>query len=96
MRDPRDVIKRPVITERTTDLLASKKYVFEVDLRANKTEIKDAVQTIFGVKVVNVNTMRVKGKPKRVGKYFGRRSDWKKAIVELSEDSKTIEYFESM
>lgn len=96
MRDPRDVIKRPVITERTTDLLASKKYVFEVDLRANKTEIKDAVQTIFGVKVLNVNTMRVKGKPKRVGKYFGRRSDWKKAIVQLSEDSKTIEYFESM
>lgn len=96
MRDPRDVIKRPVITERTTDLLASKKYVFEVDLRANKTEIKDAVQAIFGVKVLNVNTMRVKGKPKRVGKYFGRRSDWKKAIVQLSEDSKTIEYFESM
>ncbi|HBI02700.1 MAG TPA: 50S ribosomal protein L23 [Paenibacillaceae bacterium] len=96
MKDPRDVIKRPVITERTTDMLADKKYVFEVDLRANKTEIKDAVQTIFGVKVVNVNTMRVKGKPKRVGKYFGRRSDWKKAIVQLSEDSKTIEYFENM
>lgn len=95
MKDPRDVIKRPVITERTTDMLADKKYVFEVDLRANKTEIKDAVQQIFGVKVVNVNTMRVKGKPKRVGKYFGRRSDWKKAIVQLSEDSKTIEYFES-
>lgn len=96
MKDPRDVIKRPVITERTTDLLASKKYVFEVDLRANKTEIKDAVQAIFGVKVVNVNTMRVKGKPKRVGKYFGRRSDWKKAIVQISEDSKAIEYFENM
>jgi len=95
MKDPRDIIKRPVITERTTDMLAEKKYVFEVDLRANKNEIKDAVQKIFGVKVVNVNTMRVKGKPKRVGKYFGRRSDWKKAIVQLSEDSKTIEYFES-
>ncbi|WP_027415415.1 50S ribosomal protein L23 [Aneurinibacillus terranovensis] len=96
MKDPRDIIKRPVITERTADLMADNKYVFEVDLRANKTEIKDAVQRIFDVKVVNVNTMRVKGKPKRVGKYFGYRSDWKKAIVELSKDSKALEFFEGV
>ncbi|WCK56697.1 50S ribosomal protein L23 [Aneurinibacillus sp. Ricciae_BoGa-3] len=96
MKDPRDVIKRPVITERTADMMSSNKYVFEVDLRANKTEIKDAVQRIFDVKVVNVNTMRVKGKPKRVGKYSGYRSDWKKAIVQLSEDSKALEFFEGV
>jgi large subunit ribosomal protein L23 len=96
MKDPRDIIKRPVITERTADMMASNKYVFEVDLRANKTEIKDAVQRIFDVKVVNVNTMRVKGKPKRVGKYFGKRSDWKKAIVQLSEDSKSLDFFEGV
>ncbi|WP_047153222.1 50S ribosomal protein L23 [Aneurinibacillus tyrosinisolvens] len=96
MKDPRDIIKRPVITERTADMMSSNKYVFEVDLRANKTEIKDAVQRIFDVKVVNVNTLRVKGKPKRVGKHMGRRSDWKKAIVQLSEDSKALEFFEGV
>jgi large subunit ribosomal protein L23 len=96
MKDPRDIIKRPVITERTADMMSSNKYVFEVDLRANKTEIKDAVQRIFDVKVLNVNTLRVKGKPKRVGKHMGRRSDWKKAIVQLSEDSKALEFFEGV
>ncbi|BAU26103.1 large subunit ribosomal protein L23 [Aneurinibacillus soli] len=96
MKDPRDIIKRPVITERTADMMSSNKYVFEVDLRANKTEIKDAVQRIFDVKVLNVNTLRVKGKPKRVGKYLGKRSDWKKAIVQLSEDSKALEFFEGI
>jgi large subunit ribosomal protein L23 len=96
MKDPRDIIKRPVITERTADMMSSNKYVFEVDMRANKTEVKDAIQRIFDVKVVNVNTMRVKGKPKRVGKYSGYRSDWKKAIVQLSEDSKALEFFEGV
>lgn len=95
MKDPRDIIKRPVITERTSDFMAAKRYVFEVDIRANKTEIKDAVEAIFKVKVTSVNTMRVAGKPKRYGKYNGYRPDWKKAIVQLSADSKELEFFET-
>lgn len=95
MKDPRDIIKRPVITERTSDFMAVKRYVFEVDIRANKTEIKDAVEAIFKVKVTSVNTMRVAGKPKRYGKYNGYRPDWKKAIVQLSADSKELEFFET-
>jgi large subunit ribosomal protein L23 len=96
MKNPRDIIKRPVITERTSDLMANKKYVFEVDLRANKTEIRQAIEQIFKVKVINVNTMRVPAKPKRYGRYSGYTSEWKKAIVSLSEDSKELEFFESV
>lgn len=96
MKDPRDVIKRPVITERTSDMMADNKYVFEVDIRSNKTQIKQAVEQIFGVKVFNVNTMRVPGKPKRYGRYAGYTSEWKKAIVKLSEDSKPLEFFETV
>ncbi|GLX71093.1 large subunit ribosomal protein L23 [Paenibacillus catalpae] len=95
MKNPRDIIKRPVITERTSDFMAVKRYVFEVDLRANKTEIKDAIEQIFKVKVTSVNTMRVAGKPKRYGKYNGYRPDWKKAIVQLSAESKELEFFET-
>ncbi|MEJ8767609.1 50S ribosomal protein L23 [Oceanobacillus sp. HCA-5259] len=94
MRDPRDIIKRPVITEHSADLMADKKYTFEVDPKANKTEIKDAVELIFGVKVEKVNTLNLKGKLKRMGRYSGYRSDRKKAIVELSEDSKELDFFE--
>ncbi|MBO2532844.1 LSU ribosomal protein L23P [Planifilum fulgidum] len=94
MKDPRDIIRRPVITEKSTDLMAEKKYVFEVDPKANKTEIKQAVEQIFGVKVEKVNTMNVRGKVKRFGRYSGRRRNWKKAIVKLTEDSKAIEVFE--
>lgn len=96
MKNPRDIIKRPVITERTSDYMADKKYVFEVDLRSNKTEIKLAIESIFKVKVTGVNTMRVAGKPKRYGKHSGYRPDWKKAIVQLSADSKELEFFESV
>jgi len=95
MKDPRDIIKRPIITERTSDLMANKCYVFEVDTRANKTEIKQAVEQIFKVKVVKVNTMRVPAKPKRYGRYEGYTSEWKKAIVQLSPDSKELEFFEA-
>jgi len=95
MKDPRDIIKRPVITEHSADLMAEKKYTFEVYPKANKTEIKDAVEEIFGVKVVKVNTMNIKGKFKRMGRYGGYRSDRKKAIVQLSEDSKDLEFFEA-
>lgn len=95
MRNPRDLIKRPVITERTSDFMEQRKYVFEVDLRANKTEIKQAIEEIFKVKVTNVNTLRMPAKPKRYGKHSGYTSEWKKAIVQLSADSKPLEYFES-
>lgn len=95
MRDPRDVIKRPVITEHSADLMAEKKYTFEVAPKANKTEIKDAVETIFGVKVVKVNTLNLKGKFKRMGRYGGYRPNRKKAIVQLSEDSKDLDFFEA-
>jgi large subunit ribosomal protein L23 len=96
MKNPRDIIKRPIITERTSDLMASKKYVFEVDMRANKTEIKQAVEQIFKVKVTNVNTIRMPAKPKRYGRYSGYTSEWKKAIVSLSADSKELEFFETV
>ncbi|HLR09171.1 MAG TPA: 50S ribosomal protein L23 [Bacillota bacterium] len=95
MKDARDIIKRPVITEHSADLMADKKYTFEVDPRANKTEIKQAVETVFGVKVIKVNTMNLKGKFKRMGRYGGFRPNRKKAIVELSEDSKELDFFES-
>lgn len=96
MKDPRDIIKRPIITERTSELMANKRYVFEVDLRANKTEIKQAIQQIFKVKVTSVNTLRMPAKPKRYGRHSGYTSEWKKAIVQLSADSKELEFFESV
>lgn len=96
MKSAYDIIKRPVITEHTTDMMASKRYVFEVDLRANKTEIKKAVEAIFKVKVTKVNTLRMPAKPKRYGKYSGYTSEWKKAVVQLSSESKELEFFESV
>ncbi|RYL89898.1 50S ribosomal protein L23 [Sporolactobacillus sp. THM7-4] len=94
MKDPRDIIKRPVLTERTTDQMADKKYTFDVDVRANKSEIKRAVESIFEVKVVKVNTINVKGKPKRYGRYSGYTSKRKKAIVTLTPESKDLNFFE--
>lgn len=96
MKDPRDIIKRPVISERTSDMMSEMKYTFEVDIRANKTQIKQAVEEIFKVKVTQVNTMKMPGKPKRYGRHFGYTSEWKKAIVTLSEDSKPLEFFETV
>jgi large subunit ribosomal protein L23 len=94
MKNPRDIIKRPIITERTSEMLENKKYVFEVDIRSNKTEIKQAVESIFKVKVTNVNTLRMPAKPKRYGRHSGYTSEWKKAIVTLSPESKDLEFFE--
>ena len=92
-----DVIVRPVISERSMAAVADKKYVFEVATAAGKIEIKKAVEEAFGVKVAKVNTMIVPGKAKRMGAGRpGRTKDWKKAIVQLTEDSKTIELFEGM
>ena len=92
-----DIIIRPVITERSMAGAADKKYVFEVAPTAGKIEIKKAIEEIFGVKVAKVNTMNVSGKAKRMGAARpGRTKDWKKAIVQLAEDSKSIEIFEGM
>ena len=96
MRDPHDIIKRPIITEASMDAMADKKYTFVVDKKSNKTEIKNAVEKIFGVKVESVNTMNMLGKKKRMGANVGKRADWKKAIITLTEDSKTIEFFEGI
>jgi large subunit ribosomal protein L23 len=92
--DPRDLIKRPMITERATDLMEQNKYVFEVDRRANKTEIRQAVEKLFGVKVEKVSTMITPKKKKRVGKHVGYTQEKKKAIVKLAVDSKAIEIFD--
>jgi large subunit ribosomal protein L23 len=91
-----DIVIRPIITERSTEGLAEKKYTFEVAKKANKTEIKKAVESLFNVKVAKVNTISVRGKKKRMGRSEGYTSSWKKAIVTLTPDSKTIEFFEGM
>ena len=97
MKNVYDIIKRPVITEQSMESVADKKYVFMVDINSNKTEIKAAVEEVFGVKVAKINTVRMLGKVKRTGAYpAGRRSAYKKAIVTLTADSKTIELFEGM
>lgn len=95
MRNPRDVIKRPIISEKTMRLLEENKYTFRVDSNANKIEIKNAVENLFDVDVLRVTTMNVKGKLKRVGRYQGRTSNWKKAIVTLKDGDK-IEIFEGV
>ncbi len=96
MKSPYDIIKRPIITEQSMERVAEKVYVFEVDKSANKIEIRNAIEEIFSVKVAKVNTMNVLGKEKRMGVHTGFRPDYKKAIVKLAEDSKTIEFFEGM
>lgn len=96
MRNPHDIVIRPLITEKTMDLSQEKKYVFVVDRRANKSEIKRAIEEIFDVNVEKVNTMNMRGKVKRMGRFEGKRPDWKKAIVKLTEESKTIEFFEGL
>ncbi len=93
---PHDILIRPLITERSMDDMAEKKYTFEVDRRSNKTQIKKAVESIFGVKVQKVNTMNMLGKVKRQGLTSGRRRNWKKAIVTLTPESADIEFFDGM
>ena len=91
-----EIIKKPVITENSMDQMVDRKYTFEVAKDANKIEIKKAVEEVFGVKVEKVTTMRVLGKVKRMGANSGKRPDWKKAIVKLTADSKTIEFFDGL
>lgn len=91
-----DIIIRPVITERSMSGIGDNKYVFEVATSANKVEIKKAIETIFGVKVASVNTVKLPGKWKRMGVHTGKTPAKKKAVVTLTADSKPIEIFEGM
>ncbi|OPJ54893.1 50S ribosomal protein L23 [Alkalithermobacter paradoxus] len=94
MTNPHDIIIKPVVTEQSMAEMAEKKYTFIVDKKANKTEVKKAVETIFGVKVEKVNTLNYDGKLKRMGRHEGRTSSFKKAVVKLTADSKEIEFFQ--
>ena len=96
MKNPHDIIIRPLVTEKTMDLQQERKYTFIVDKRSNKTQIKNALESIFKVKVEKVNTVNMRGKIKRMGRFEGKRADWKKAIITLTKDSKTIEFFEAL
>ena len=97
MKSAYDIIKKPVLTEKSYQDMAEKKFTFQVDVRANKTEIKQALESIFeGVKVESVNTMRTIGKIKRQGRTQGRTPEVKKAIITLKKDSKPIPFFEGM
>lgn len=90
----RDIILRPVITEKSTNLMDDKKYTFDVLLTATKTQVRNAVEEIFDVKVKSVNIMNVRGKEKRVGRYFGKTARRRKAIVTLTDDSNDIKVFQ--
>ena len=91
-----DIILKPLLTEKGYDGIADKKYTFIVKKSANKTQIKHAVEKLFGVDVKSVNTVNCKGKLKRMGRNEGYTPDYKKAIVQLEADSKTIEFFDSL
>ncbi|MCC8069808.1 MAG: 50S ribosomal protein L23 [Ruminococcus sp.] len=96
MKAPQDIIIKPIITEKSMDGLQVGKYTFKVAKDANKIEIADAVEKLFNVQVAKVCTMNCNGRTRRVGRYVGKTADWKKAIVTLTEDSKTIEFFDGM
>ena len=97
MKNPHDIILRPVLTEKGYDGIADKRYVFEVAVKANKVEIKQALEAVFkDIKVQRVNTLRRMGKIKRQGRTQGRTPETKKAYVTLAESSKPIEFFEGM
>ena len=92
----RDIIIAPVITEKSVMAMSEKKYTFRVADGSNKIEIAKAIEEIFGVKVAKVNTISMKGKKRRMGRFEGYTSDWKKAVVTLTADSKTIEFFDGL
>ena len=96
MKTGYDVIIRPIITENSMDMAADKKYAFKVAKEANKTEVRKAVEEIFGVDVAKVNVVNVNGKKKRMGRTMGTTSSYKKAVVTLTPDSKEIEIFQDM
>lgn len=93
MIHPRNILISPILTEKSSNLIATRNtYTFKVSINANKIEIAKAIERIFAVKVLNVNTIRMMGKPKRLGKYAGKRPDWKKAIVTLREGDKIADF----
>lgn len=92
MRTPEDIIVRPFITEKSNAEIGSGKYTFIVDVNATKTEIKKAVERLFQVKVIQVNTLNFEGKTKRMGVHVGPRPDWKKAIVKIDLNPKPVSY----
>ena len=96
MKMVQDIIIKPVITEASMDRIADKRYTFKVSKNATKPEIAKAVEAMFNVKVETVNTINMKKKPKRLGVHAGYTSEWKKAIVTLKSDSKTIEFFDGL
>ena len=96
MKAAQDIILAPVITEKSMAGIADKKYTFKVAKDANKLEIADAVEELFKVKVAKVNTISMRGKLRRMGRYEGKTASWKKAIVTLKKDSKTIEFFDGL
>lgn len=96
MKLAQDIIIKPIITEASMMGIVSKKYTFKVATDANKVEIARAIEELFGVKVAKVNTVTVNGKMRRYGRFEGYKASWKKAIVTLTEDSKTIEFFDGM
>jgi len=95
LREPRDVIIRPIITEKGTFVKSQSKYIFEVSMPANKHEVKKAIENLFKVHVLKVNIIRMKGKVKSIGRFTGKKKDWKKAMVTLRE-GETIELFEGL
>ena len=96
MKMVQDIIIKPVITEASMDRIGDKRYTFKVMSNATQPEIAKAVEAMFGVKVAKVNTISMKKKPTRTGVHFGYKSEWKKAIVTLTADSKTIEFFDGL
>ena len=96
MKVAQDIIIAPVITEKSMAGIANKKYTFKVAKDANKLEIADAVEKLFKVTVAKVNTVSMRGKVRRMGRYEGKTASWKKAIVTLKKDSKSIEFFDGL
>ena len=96
MKFAQDIILKPIITEKSMDGIADKRYTFKVATDATKPEIAKAVEELFGVKVAKVNTINMKKKPKRMGYHFGYTAEWKKAIVTLDASSKEIEFFNGL
>ncbi len=93
MKQPREIVIAPIITEKTSSIQnATNSYTFKVSINANKVEIRHAIEKIFNVHVLDVNTIRQRGKMKRMGRYSGKRADWKKAIVKLKEGDSIAEF----
>ena len=96
MKAAQDIVIAPIITEKSMAVIADKKYTFKVATDANKVEIAAAVEKLFGVEVAKVNTMNVRGHKRRMGRYQGTTPAWKKAVVTLTEKSKTIDFFDGL